>query len=105
MARRIDRGTVSEIALIRIDKLMALSKERASAGDIEHAKLYVQLARRIGMRTKTKIPKEHRYCKNCCAPMTPDTSRVRLRSHRVVMQCAVCGHIKRIPYLREQGND
>ena len=103
MPRRIDRNAVAEIALTRINKLMTLSNEKVTDGDMEYAKLYVQMARRISMRTKTKIPKEHRYCKNCCAPMTPRTSRVRLNAHRVTVQCTECGHIKRTPYLREQG--
>ncbi|MCL2712906.1 MAG: hypothetical protein FWD37_06535 [Methanomassiliicoccaceae archaeon] len=103
MSRRIDRNVVEEIALTRINKLMMLSKEKVAEDDMEYAKLYVRLARRIAMRTKTKIPKEHRYCKNCCAPSTPKTSRVRLNAHRVTVQCTECGCIKRIPYLREQG--
>ena len=102
MSRRIDRNAVAEIALIRIDKLMTLSSERVKEGDMKYAKLYVRMARRISMRTKTKIPKEHRYCKNCCAPSTPLTSRVRLNAHKLTIQCTECGHIKRIPYLKEQ---
>ncbi|MCL2607039.1 MAG: hypothetical protein FWD92_00565 [Methanomassiliicoccaceae archaeon] len=102
MSRRMQRAEISGIAEIRINKLMAMSKERASSGDLALARRYVDLARRISMRTKTKIPKEHIYCKMCLTPMVPGTSRIRLRNHKVTMRCLECGGLKRIPYLREQ---
>ena len=102
MARRINRATVTGIAHMRINKLMILSKEMATSGDMEYAIRYVELARRISMRTKTKIPREHRYCKKCYVPMVPSTCRVRLGPHRIVIYCRVCGSMKRIPYLKEQ---
>ncbi|MCL1984442.1 MAG: hypothetical protein FWG58_03465 [Methanomassiliicoccaceae archaeon] len=99
---RIRRGEVEEIAAARIGKLMIMSRKKAADGDMELARRYVDLARRISMRTKTKIPKEYMYCRTCMAPMTPVTSRVRLRAHRVVVTCTECGGMKRIPYIREQ---
>jgi ribonuclease P protein subunit RPR2 len=100
--KRMQRNEIAEIAVTRINKLMTMSKEQASYGDIDLARRYVDIARRISMRTKTKIPKEHIYCKNCLAPSVPSTFTVRLRSHRVIMRCAECGSVKRIPYIREQ---
>jgi ribonuclease P protein subunit RPR2 len=100
--KRVPQTVVAEIAGVRIDKLMALSKDQAAYGDIDLARRYVDLARRISMRTKTKIPKEHIYCKTCLAPMAQGTFRVRLRSHRVVMRCMECGAVKRYPYVKEQ---
>jgi len=100
--RRIQRTEVTDIAAARIETLMILSKEQASYGDIDLARRYVDIARRISMRTKTKIPKEHIYCKACLTPMAQGTFRVRLSGRRVVMRCAECGTVKRIPYVKEQ---
>jgi len=100
--RRISRDDVSRIADERIEKLMRMSAEQAASGDADLARRYVDIARRISMRTKTEIPKEHIYCKNCLIPMTPGTFRVRLRSHKVIMRCTECGYVKRIPYIKEQ---
>ncbi|MDR0335143.1 MAG: ribonuclease P protein component 4 [Methanomassiliicoccaceae archaeon] len=102
MGKRVNRTEVSEIAMVRIERLMAMSREQASHGDIDLARRYVDIARRISMRTRTKIPKEHIYCKNCFTPMTPGTFRVRLGTHRIIMVCAECGTVKRIPYVKEQ---
>jgi len=102
MPRRPDRTGNSEIAGVRIEKLMGMAKHQASYGDLDLARRYVDLARRISMRTKTKIPKGHIYCKACLAPMTPGTFTVRLRHHKVIMRCTECGSIKRNPYIKEQ---
>ena len=99
---RIRRSEIEEIAAARIVKLMTMSREKAMSGDMDLARRYVDLARRISMRTKTKIPKEYMYCKTCFAPMTPRTSRVRLRAHHVTVTCTECEGMKRIPYLKEQ---
>jgi len=102
MSKRVNRAEASGIAAVRIEKLMAMSKAQASHGDADLARRYVDLARRISLRTRTKIPKEHIYCKNCLIPMTPDTFRVRLKRHRIIMVCAECGTVKRNPYIKEQ---
>ena len=100
--KRIQRSEVTEIAAARIETLMSLSREQASYGDMDLARRYVDLARRISMRTKTKIPKEHIYCKACLTPMAHGTFRVRLSGRKVIMRCAECGSVKRIPYVKEQ---
>ena len=102
MSRRTNRSDITSIAEERISKLMRMSEYQASCGDMDLARRYVDIARRISMRTKTKIPKEHIYCKACLTPMAQGTFTVRLRSHKVIMRCAECGTVKRIPYVREQ---
>ncbi|MDR2866353.1 MAG: ribonuclease P protein component 4 [Methanomassiliicoccaceae archaeon] len=99
---RLPQNAVADIAMCRINKLMLMSKEQASSGDVDLARRYVDIARRISMRTKTKMPKEHIYCGNCLIPMVPGTFRVRLKAHKIIMRCMECGTVKRIPYLREQ---
>jgi ribonuclease P protein subunit RPR2 len=100
--RRISQNDIETIAKERMERLMTLSAEQAMYGDIDLARRYVDLARRIGMRTRTKIPGKYIYCKNCLAPMTPGTFRVRLKNRKVIMRCTECGSIKRIPYVKEQ---
>jgi ribonuclease P protein subunit RPR2 len=102
MSRRLKGSEITDIAEKRIGSLMKMSAEQASFGDIDLARRYVDIARRISMRTKTKIPKEHIYCKACLTPMAQGTFTVRLRNHKIIMRCAECGNVKRIPYLREQ---
>ena len=102
MSKRPGRAEIVKIAEIRINKLMEMSKYQASYGDTDLARRYVDIARRISMRTKTKIPKEHIYCKNCLVPSVPSTFRVRLNARKVIMRCTECGNVKRIPYVKEQ---
>jgi len=84
------------IALERITRLMTIAGKEASAGSREQANKLVALARAIGTRTKTKIPKElkRRYCRHCHAYLIPGvTSRTRINSRekRVETTCLDCG--------------
>ena len=101
--RRISQKDVSKIGADRIARLMALSEQAVRDGKEERARRYVDLARRIGMKTRTKIPQEWRYCKNCLIPLMPGrTCRVRLSSHKVCITCGMCGTVRRLPYIEEQ---
>ena len=101
--RRIDPGKAKELASERMDILMTLSVKEASSGNIERARRYVSLARKIGMKTKTKIPKDIRYCKKCSVPLVPSvTCSVRLRNRKVNMNCNECGSVRRLSYIKEQ---
>jgi ribonuclease P protein subunit RPR2 len=100
--KRVQRNEIAGIAAARIEILMALSKEQASYGDMDLARRYVDIAKRISMRTKTKIPKEHIYCKACLTPMAQGTFHVRLKGRKVIMRCMECGHVRRTPYIKEQ---
>lgn len=95
--------TVAEIGETRISRLMDLSVQALHEERIDRARRYVELARRIGMKTRTGIPKERMYCRNCLAPLVPGVDcTVRLSAHKVVTTCTLCGEIRRMPYLREQ---
>ncbi|MEM2927157.1 MAG: ribonuclease P protein component 4 [Candidatus Bathyarchaeia archaeon] len=67
------------------------------------AQRYVEIARRIGMRYKVRLPKTCRrlLCRGCKGLMLPGQNcRVRLRSKgepHVVITCLTCGRITRIP--------
>jgi ribonuclease P protein subunit RPR2 len=95
--------TVAEIGETRISRLMDMSVESLRNGDIDRSRRYVELARRVGMKTRGRIPKERMYCKDCLAPLVPGIDcTVRLSGHKVVTTCGLCGTVRRLPYLREQ---
>ncbi len=67
---------------------------------------YVEIARRISMKTHVRIPREYRlrFCKGCGAYLVPGVNcRVRVRSRRephLVVTCMRCGRIIRFPLRR-----
>jgi len=70
----------------------------------ELAHRYVELARRIAMRCRVRIPRylRRRFCHKCGKFLRPGVNaRIRLakrRSPHVVITCFECGKITRIPY-------
>lgn len=88
-----------EIALVRMRKLFA-EAEVTFSKDKSLAHRYVQLARKIAMRTKTKVPSElkRRFCKHCYHYLQPGVnSRVRTRGGKVIIACLDCKKFMRIP--------
>ncbi|MEM4336964.1 MAG: ribonuclease P [Candidatus Woesearchaeota archaeon] len=78
-----------------------LFKEAQSTKNRKLADRYVFLARKISMKTKTKIPKEfkRRVCKNCHKFLVPgENCRVRLSKGRIIYYCLNCKHFMRIHY-------
>jgi ribonuclease P protein subunit RPR2 len=98
-----------DIAMQRIRTLFELAKENIRK-EPELAQRYAQIARRIAMRTRVKLPTEYRrlICRHCKSFIYPGVnSRVRVQRRRqphVVITCQVCGKAVRIP-LREKTGD
>ncbi|RLF09035.1 MAG: ribonuclease P [Thermoprotei archaeon] len=96
------RREVRDIALQRIWRLFKLAEE-IHARSPELADRYVELARRIAMRCRLRIPRPLRrcFCHRCGRFLVPGVNcRVRLakrRSPHVAITCLSCGHIHRIP--------
>ncbi|MEM2739392.1 MAG: ribonuclease P protein component 4 [Candidatus Bathyarchaeia archaeon] len=91
------------IALERIERLFELALKYFEKNP-EIADRYVEVARRISMKAKVRIPKTYkRYfvCRGCKRLMVPGyTCRIRIRSEgspRIIITCLRCGAIKRIP--------
>ena len=85
----------------RIDRLQELARAATAAGDLERAREYVRLARRIGERNRISLPRRFRRfsCDDCDAYLRPGaTARVRLRAGHVSIRCLACGATKRYPY-------
>lgn len=101
------RRKVEDLALQRIVRLFEAASEVYHRCP-EVADRYVELARRISMRCRVRIPKplRRRFCHNCYCFLVPGANcRVRLsprRSPHVVVTCLKCGYIHRIPIAGER---
>jgi ribonuclease P protein subunit RPR2 len=91
-----------QIALQRIRTLFELAKENIRE-EPELAQRYVQIARKIAMRTRVKLPVEYRrlICRHCKSFIYPSVNcRVRVQQRRephVAITCLACGKTMRIP--------
>jgi|SRR3989344_2205385 len=69
------------------------------------ANRYVALARKISMKTKTKIPTElkRKFCKHCHHYLQPGiNSRTRTRAGKVIISCLDCKKFMRIELKRKK---
>ena len=99
--KRISSRGASDIASKRMSVLFGLSKKAAEDGNTDRARRYVTLARRIGQKTQTQIPKGEMYCKRCNMPLDVGKNcRVRVMKGNVRITCLECGDIRRVPYSR-----
>lgn len=96
-----------QIARERIRILFSLADE-AFPTDPKLAQRYVDLARRIAMRTRLHIPRylRRRFCSHCNTFLVPGaTSRTRIRQRRephIAVTCLNCGSTTRIPLRRHE---
>jgi ribonuclease P protein subunit RPR2 len=90
------------IALSRVRKLFSLAKEIYSE-DPALAQRYVDMARKIAMAARVRLPKEYRrqVCRHCKSFILPGVNcRVRIKQKRephMVITCFNCGKHMRIP--------
>lgn len=104
--RRISSRRAADIGIQRIEKLTYLAVEAVKEDKPGRARQYIDLAIRIGMKTRTGIPGTYKYCYGCLIPLVPGVNcTVRLSKGKVSMTCAECGVIRRQPYIREQKHD
>lgn len=99
--------TLKQTALHRIHNLFRLARETIHE-DPDLAQRYVEVARRIAMRARVRVPKKYRrlICKHCKSFIFPGVNcRVRIRSRRephVVVTCLNCGAHTRLPLKRRK---
>ncbi len=102
-----DRAKIKEIALKRIKILFNLAREVLHERP-DLAQRYVEIARKIAMRTRTRMPKENRLliCRHCKRFIFPGVSaRVRIQPRRephIVITCLYCGKHMRRPLRRKR---
>ena len=99
--------SIKQIALLRIHTLFSLAKEVIHE-DPELAQRYIQIARKIAMRTRLRIPKEYRglICRKCKSFILPGVNcRIRIKQKReshMVLTCLNCGGHTRFPLKGEK---
>ena len=104
MARGKKPDWMIEIAQERMDILFNRA-EKEYKEHPERSHRYVELARKISKKYNTKIPQVwgRRYCKNCYKFLVPGHNcAVRLINNEINIYCGECGHIMKIPYIREK---
>lgn len=95
------------VAMERIRILFRLAKE-AIHEDARLAQRYVEIAKRVAMRTRLHLPAEYRrlICRHCKSFIYPGVNcRVRIQQRRephLVVTCLNCGKHMRMP-LRKKG--
>jgi len=100
------RRKIRRVALERIHILFGRAREVFGCQPV-FAQRYVDLARRVGMRYKVRIPSEFRMmvCRHCKGFILPGRNcTVRIRPERephVVITCLRCGGRMRIPFKRK----
>lgn len=87
-----------KIAKERIEILFRLIEE-VKKENYDLARRYVELARKIAMKYRIKLPKEFKlkFCKKCLYPYKEGRFRVRIAKSRVIITCLNCGYVRRIP--------
>lgn len=88
-----------EIAQQRIRILFQQAEEMFTKNKA-WANRYVSLARKIAMKTKTKIPAQlkRRFCKHCYSYLQHGINvRVRTRGGKVIIACLDCKKFMRVP--------
>ncbi|MBI2650904.1 ribonuclease P [Candidatus Woesearchaeota archaeon] len=96
----INKLKQKKTALERIDELFKKAKESFNK-EPKLSNRHAQLARRIAMKYKVKIPAEfkRRICKNCHAYLVPGRNcRVRTRKGHMVYYCLSCKGFMRVGY-------
>ena len=89
-----------KIAKSRIEQLFEQAKQ-AFNEDKKLANRYVELARKISMKYKVRIPSElkRKFCKNCYSYLVPSKNcRVRVSQGKITYYCLECKHFMRFPY-------
>lgn len=95
----MDKDKQKSIAKQRIDILFSQA-ERIFNEDKTLANRYVQLARKIAMKLRLRMPGnlKRRYCKFCYSYLQPGVnSRSRIRQGKVIISCFECKKFMRIP--------
>jgi len=88
-----------DIAKKRISILFSEAKKSFNK-DPKLANRYVELARKIAMKYKVRIPTQlkRKFCKHCYSYLVPSKNcRVRLQKSRIIYSCLNCKKFMRFP--------
>ena len=90
-----------KIAKERINELF----DQAEKAKQEYSNRYVELARKIAMKYKVRIPPtlKKKFCKHCNEYLRPGVNcRVRTREGKIVYYCSNCKKYMRFPVLKSK---
>ena len=90
------------IAREGIRRLFSLA-EKSFKANSELSDSYVQMARKLSMKTRVRIPKDLKrsFCKNCISYLKPGVNcRVRTRNGMVVYYCLKCRKYMKFPFSK-----
>jgi len=99
--------TTKRIAMQRIRTLFHLARETVHE-DTALAQRYVDIARKVAMAAKVRLPNEYRsqVCRHCKSFILPGVNcRARIKQRRephMVITCLKCGKQMRIPLKRKE---
>jgi ribonuclease P protein subunit RPR2 len=99
MKRQLSLRKQKEIARERIRILFTQAKEIFQE-DAQRAHRYVEIARKIAMKAKVRIPREFKrqFCRHCYRFLMPSVNaRIRTRKGKVIIYCKECKKFTRIP--------
>ena len=98
----IPKQKQKEIAKERVRRLFELATTMFPKRK-DLANRYVDLARKISMKVRMRIPPEfkRRFCKHCYKYLQPGiNARVRTREGKVIISCLECKEFMRIPFKK-----
>ena len=101
-------ASTKRIAMQRIQALFRLAKETFNENP-SLAQRYVDLARKIAMAAKVRLPREYKrqVCRHCKSFILPSVNcRVRIKQQRephIVITCLNCGKQMRMPLRHKKG--
>jgi ribonuclease P protein subunit RPR2 len=96
------------IAIQRIRRLFRLAREIINE-DSALAQRYVNMARKVAMTARVRLPKEYRHqvCRHCKSFILPGVNcRVRIKQRRephLAVTCLNCGEQMRMPLRKRKG--
>lgn len=83
------------------EDIVRLFQEAEQCKDLRLCNRYAQLATKIALKHKVKIPLPYkrRFCKHCLNYLRPgENCRIRTREGRIVYYCLTCKKYMRVPY-------
>ena len=94
MVKNMDQKEIAKERIIRLFE----QAEKIAKSDLSKANRYVELARKISMKTKTSIPLElkRRFCSHCHSYFSNGNYRIRTRDKKIIYYCLKCKKHKRV---------
>jgi len=94
-----NKSNKNPLALERIKNMFKLAQQSFKKYP-ERANRYIHIARKIAMKTRTRIPSplKKKYCKHCYKFLQPGINcRVRTRDSKSIYYCFNCRKYMRFP--------